>query len=70
MILVATPGALVSLLVCSGGATPAIVPIAAESGTSGGDEPPLVALATPGFGAVPEGFRSTLPGVVGLCGEA
>ena len=59
-----------TLLVGGGGAPPPVVPIAAESGAGWVDKPPLLALVTPGLGAIPKGVGATFPGVVRVRGQA
>ena len=70
MILSPAARAFMAQFVDSGGATPPVVPIAAESGPSGSDKPPLVALFAPGLGSIPEKLGTAPSGVVRVCGQA
>jgi hypothetical protein len=68
VILVSATRTFVAMFVHICGAPPASVPVVAQCGACWGDKPSFVCLPTSGFGPVPEGLGTTLPGVVGVCG--
>ena len=53
-----------------GGATAAVVPVAAQCHANGGDETPLVVFSASGFGTIPQHLRSALSCVVWVGGQA
>ena len=70
MILASASRTFVMLLMGAGGASSAIVPVAAKDSASRGDESSLLALVTPGLGSIPEDVGSAFPGVMRVCGQA
>ena len=70
MILVSAARALVSLLMQAGQAALTVVPITVQDSASRGDEYALFAFSASGLGPIPEGVRTTLPGVMRVSGQA